>query len=106
MKKTFKKRRIPKRLQGVLWSVDVKDLDLERSKAYIIHQIFGYGTMEEILWVFRTYAKKDIIKTFMTKPYKDYIGGRFYFVKNYLLHLNHWHPDIRYYVRNTPRVLR
>jgi len=39
----MKKRKIPKFLQGVLWSVEVDDLDLQKDRAYIVNQILVYG---------------------------------------------------------------
>lgn len=103
-KKSLKQKKIPKRLQPILWSVDVRHLDIERDKGYIIHQIFAYGRMEDILWVFKTYPKKEIIEVFKT-PYKDYFQARFHFVKNFLLGLTSWRPDQRLYVKNIPRAI-
>ncbi|MBM3208889.1 hypothetical protein FJZ40_01155 [Candidatus Shapirobacteria bacterium] len=100
------KRKIPKKLQGVLWSVDVNHLDLEKDKGYIIHQIFSYGRLEEIAWLFKIFPKAEIIKIFTTHPYKDYEASRFNFVKNYLLNLKNQQLDERHYVKNIPRDLR
>lgn len=100
-----KKMKIPRGLQSVLWSTNINLLDVERDKGYIIHQIFAYGRMEDILWVFKTYPKREIIKTFTSIPYKDYRAGRFNFVKNYLLDLKNYKLDDRYYVKNIPRAL-
>ena len=33
------KLKIPKSFQGILWSANIKNLDLERDKGYIIHQV-------------------------------------------------------------------
>lgn len=96
--------KIPKKLQSILWSTDVNLLDREKHKGYIIHQIFAYGSAKEIRWVFQNYSKEEIVKTFQ-KYYKDYRRERFLFVKNILLGLRNWHPDERYYVKNTPRVV-
>jgi hypothetical protein len=103
LKKTSSK--IPKSLQWVLWSADVNKLDKERDKYYIIHQILAYGTLKEIIWVFKNYSTKTIISIFK-QSFKDYRRSRFYFVKNYLLSLKNWQPDERYYVKNTPRIIR
>lgn len=97
--------KIPKKLQPVLWSTDVNLLDSERDKYYIIHQILSFGIMDEIRWVLKTYSKKEIIDTFK-KSFKDYRRQRFYLVKDALLELSDWHPDERYYVKNTPRIIR
>lgn len=99
-------KRVPKRLQAVLWSTDVGLLDFERDKNYIIHQILSYGRLEEIRWLFQTYTEDEIKKVFMVIPYKDYNASRFSFVKDYLLGLTSFSPDERLYVKNIPRRLR
>lgn len=97
------KEKIPKRLQPILWSTDINHLDIETDKGYIIHQIFAYGILEDILWVFKTYPLQKIIKVFTTVPYKDYRAARFNFVKNFLLHLKNRELNDRLYVKNIPR---
>lgn len=78
---------IPKHLQGILWSVDINQLDLERDKSYIIHQILKYGSFANISWLFKTYSKQNIAQTFIEKPSKSYPKSVFYFIKNYVLSL-------------------
>ncbi len=96
--------RIPKKLQSVLWSTDVNLLDSKKDEYYIIHQIFAYGSIAEMRWIFENYSREEIIKIFK-ESFKDYRRQRFYFVKNILLGLNSWQRDERYYVKNTPRVI-
>lgn len=96
--------KIPKKLQPVLWSTNVDLLDSEKDKHYIIHQIFAYGILEDIVWVLQHYSKKEITEVFK-QSFKDYRRPRFYFIKEALLGLDNWHPDERYYVKNTPRIL-
>lgn len=98
--------KLPSILQRVLWSSDVNKLHTDTDKTYIIHQIFSHGRMKEIRWLFETYTKKDIIAVFTKTPYKDYDPARFYFVKNYLLHLKSSELNERLYVKNTPRDIR
>lgn len=105
MEKAVSARKIPQRLQSVLWSTDVKRLDKERDKNYIIHQILSYGRLEDIRWLLQTYTKKDIIHVFANVPYKDYDASRFYFIKNHLLNLKHQLLDEMLYVKNIPRRL-
>ena len=97
---------IPQSLQSVLWSADVNRLDPEKDKSYIIHQILAYGSLEDIFWVFRNYPKNEIMRTFLTHPYKDYRAPRFYFVKNYLLNLKRKSMNEKRYVKNIPRDIR
>ena len=81
------KRKIPKKLQPILWSVNVNHLDLNKDKEYIIHQVLIYGTLSEIKWLFDTYSKKDITKVFINSPSKNYPRVVFLFVKNFILKL-------------------
>lgn len=97
--------KVPKRLQSILWSTDVRLLDLERDKNYIIHQTLSYGRLGDIRWLFQTYPKDEIKKVFTRIPYKDYTASRFYFVRKYLLGLAGASFDERRYVKNTPRRL-
>ncbi len=96
--------KLPKRLQPVLWSVNIDRLNLKKDKYYIVHQIFAYGIMDDIYWVLENYSKQEIIKVFK-QSYKDYRRPRFYFIKDALLGLSDWHPDERLYVKNIPRVI-
>src|SRR5437016_4170922 len=99
------KKTIPKRLQPVLWSSSIESLDVERDKAYIIHQLFSHGRMEDMLWLFETYPKDELKEIFADHPYKDYDAARFNFVKKYLLGLNERDLNEKRYVKNTPRDL-
>ncbi|OGK08589.1 hypothetical protein A2767_00650 [Candidatus Roizmanbacteria bacterium RIFCSPHIGHO2_01_FULL_35_10] len=81
-----------------MWLADVSKLDFQRDKYYIIHQIFSYGVIDDIVWIFKNYSKKEIIETFK-QNFKDYRKPRFYFIKDSVLGLNSWFPDERYYVK-------
>lgn len=98
-------KKIPARLQGILWSADINKLDLERDRVYIIHQVLAYGRMEELQWLYSAYPKQTIIDTFLTHPYKDYRNARFHFVKDILLQLEDYNLDEKIYVKNIPRNL-
>jgi hypothetical protein len=104
MKNSSKK--IPSFLQGVLWSVKIDDLNLEKDKVYIINQILSYGTLPMIKWLFQTYPKKIILNTFLKHPIKDYRHSRFQFVKNFLLGLEKINLNPNSYVKNLPRDIR
>lgn len=90
---------LPKHLQSVLWSVNVDDLNLDKDKYYIIHQILSFGILNDISWLTGIYSKKDIVDVFMIS-FKDYSRPRFYLVKDAILGLKNWHPDERHYVKN------
>ena len=97
MPKETKKHHPPKHLQGVLWSADVADLDLEENKAYIIHQILMFGTFEEILWLLKTYPKAIIQKVFIERPMQVYTTPTFHFIKDFVLGLDKQNlPESRY----------
>lgn len=91
-------KKIPQRLQAVLWSCDIKQLDLKRDRAYIIHQILIYGTMEDLKWLFKTYTKKEVVQTFIQVPYKSYSQLIYHWVKNCLLGLRQTNLDFNHYV--------
>ena len=76
---------IPRELQGILWSRDVSNLDLEKDKNYIIHQVLMYGTLKQIEWLKSVYSKEEIEKEFAEKPRKLYTKSGFNFIKNYIL---------------------
>ncbi len=84
---TKKKIKIPKSFQGILWSVNIKNLDLERDKVYIIHQVLMYGTFEQIKWLFKVYGKETIKKVFLKDPQRIYTPPAFLFLKNFILGL-------------------
>lgn len=96
---------IPKNLQGVLWSVDTDQLDLQKNKIYIINQILAYGTWEQLKWLFNNYSRAEITEVFKLHPGKDYTTAAYNFVKNILLDLENTYLDIRYYDRSLPRYI-
>ena len=93
-------------LQGTLWSAKVQTMDMEKDKAYIIHQVLAYGTLAEMLWVLHTYSQEVIRRVFTTVPYKDYRPARFLFIKNYFLGIQGIPMDERRYVKNIPRDIQ
>jgi len=54
------KYKILQKLQNVLWSYNVKDLDLKKDKEYIIAQVLNYGTWEDLKLLYKLYPEKDI----------------------------------------------
>jgi len=102
----MKSKKLPKFLQGYFWSVKLEDLDIDKDGDYIIHQILSFGDLESTKWLFRTYGKKYIKKSFINKPTKIYRPQTFNWAKNILLGLSNKQLDFRKYVINTPRSLR
>lgn len=97
--------KIPSEFQGILWSANVKDLDLKEDKDYIIHQVLMYGSLEQIRWLFRTYKKEEIKKVFVENPIPIYTKPIFYFIKNIILNLKR-KLDEKKYIKNIIGPLR
>lgn len=98
-------RKIPRKLQAVLWSTDIKLLDIEKHKGYIIHQILRYGSLADIKWLFKTYTKDKISDFFLGHPSKNYARKDFHFIKNYVLGLRE-NLDINKYVTSISGPIR
>lgn len=96
----------PKNLQAILWSSDVNQLDIEKNKGYIIPQVFIYGTMDELRWLFQTYGRETLTHHFLNHPGKLYPKKVFHFVKNYLLRLSRKNVDEEDYVTSLYGPLR
>ena len=97
--------KIPRNLQGILWSRNISNLDLQRDKNYIIHQVLMYGSLKDISWLKQTYKKNYIKNIFINEPRKLYTESGFNFVKNYLLNISE-QLNKAYYVKNLPRNIR
>ena len=69
----------PKSLQAVLKSAAVEDLDLQKNKAYIVHQILAFGTWEQIAWLLNYYGADVVRDTFQKQPMKFYSPEAFHF---------------------------
>lgn len=100
------KKKVPKNLQPYLWSVNVKNLDLEEDKIYIINQILAYGEIEEWQWLFKVYPKKIIQKVFLQQPIKIYYKPDYYFIKDILFGLKQIELDPYKYDTDLPRLIR
>ena len=96
--------KIPKSLQGVLWSANISSLDIENDRNYIIHQILAYGTWDDLKWLFKTYSESVIKSVFVNYPSKDYKPQAFNFVTKVLLGIKQI-PDQRRYVTTYPRII-
>ena len=54
------KTKIPQKMKWLFWSYDIKSLDLEKDKDYIIAQVLNYGTWEDLKWLYKVYSEKEI----------------------------------------------
>ena len=92
-------------LKGILWSINIKNLDLNNDRHYIIHQVLNYGDLSDIKWLFRVYSRQAIKNCFIHQPSKNYNRSTFNFVKNYLLNIKK-KLLINDYLKFTPRIIR
>jgi len=99
------KNRLPKRLQSVLWSTDISQLNLRKDRAYIVNQVLSFGSLEDLRWLFKVYPSNVIKKTFINSPIKTYRPESFNFAKNILLEIDQ-KLNSKNYVINTPRNIR
>lgn len=53
--------RVPEQLKGFFWDVDVKELDIEKHKVYIIERLLDFGSEAAYRWLFATYTDTDIM---------------------------------------------
>lgn len=90
---------IPPYSQGLLWSRDKDQLDLQKDKVYIIHQVLAFGSLEDIKTLFQFYPKKEVQSVFQNHPKKIYHPPVFHFVKNFLLDLKSKALDSKQYVK-------
>ena len=94
------------KLQPILWSKDIKSLDLKKDRVYIVHQILSYGNLSHIRWLFNIYPKKEVRRVFINYPKKVYQPAVFYFVKNFILGLKNKKLDEKKYVKASLRDFR
>ena len=74
-------------MQGIFWSRDVKGLDFERDKNYIIHQVLMYGSLEDISWLKEKYQSDEIKNVFIRQPQKIYTPEALNFISKIILDL-------------------
>ncbi len=51
--------------QFLFWDINLKKIDPEKNKNFIIHRILSYGTMDDIRELFKIYNKETIKKEFL-----------------------------------------
>lgn len=89
---------VPKKLQGLLWSVSTDKLDLAKDRVYIIHQVLMYGDFDDIRWLFSIYPKEVIKRVFLESPQKVYTKEAFNYIKRYVLDIDREDPGSERYV--------
>jgi hypothetical protein len=58
----IKAKRIPKSLQPILCSYNLKELNLKEDNETIITQVLNYGSWEDVKWLYSVYPEKEIKK--------------------------------------------
>ncbi|MBU0579224.1 hypothetical protein KKE34_04775 [Patescibacteria group bacterium] len=58
--------KVPSQFQPLLPSSEVKNLDIERDKKYIITSFLKNATLEAWRWMLKVYRKQDIIQVVKT----------------------------------------
>ena len=99
-------KKLPEFLKGYFWSVKFSELDVNKDRDYIIHQILSFGDLSAIRWLFRTYGKKIIKNSFIKKSSKIYRPQTFNWVTKTILDLKNKNLNPNQYVINTPRNIR
>ncbi len=58
----LKNKKISQKMRWLFWSYDIKTLDFDRDKDYIISQVLNYGTWDDVRWLKKTYPDDEIKK--------------------------------------------
>ena len=87
--------------QGILWSKDIKNMDLEKDKIYIIHQVLNYGSLRQIKKLFKIYTPEEIVDVFVNHPQKIYSPAVFNFIKKFILGLEKENLQVEKYVKTS-----
>ncbi len=91
---------IPESLKGVLWSKDIRNIDLAKDKVYLINQVLMYGNLDHLRWLFRIYSKVEVTKIFLESPLPIYTKPAFKFINDFILGIRSGLPDPRRYVKS------
>lgn len=51
---------LPNSLKRYFWEIDFDNLNLKRSKFYILKRILEFGDQKAVRWMFETFKKSDI----------------------------------------------
>lgn len=81
----MKRESLPKSMQALFWSGNVKALDLRRDKGVVIHRILSSGSLGDLKWLFNHYPKSAIRKVFISCPKKYYTESALNFAGKHLV---------------------
>jgi hypothetical protein len=77
-------KRVPKWMQGVLWSISVNKVDLDKDKYYVVTQSLNYGSEKILSWLFKNYSQDEIVSV-ITNPIRGVWNARI---------LNYWQKKL------------
>ena len=86
----------PQSAKQIFWSCNPQDLDKNKHREYIIHQVLQYGDLSDYLWLMTLYSAVEIKNTFINNPRATYQPKTYNFVKNYLLKISDALPKENY----------
>jgi len=94
------KQAIPVSIQGLVWSKNGSQLDLNSDSSAIIHYTLRYGRISDISWLLGVYPKEKIHTVFTTQPMTIYSPASFQFVKNAVLNIVQDIPNEQRYIQS------
>lgn len=94
-----KNNKVPASFQGILWSKSINNLDLQKDKPYVIHQVLSCGSIKQIQWLLKVYELAEIKQVFLRFPKKVYTPSALNFVKNFILELKREKLPLKKYVK-------
>ena len=53
-------KKLPKFLKKYFWDVEFKEIDLDKSKVYILKRILEYGDEQAVGWMWKNFKKSEI----------------------------------------------
>jgi len=89
-------KKLLQKLKKVFWSVDFKNLDINKNKSYIIHQTLAFGSLDDIRSLFKIYSLGEIRQTFLKHPQPFYSPQGLNFLQKYILHIKDKLPKEKY----------
>lgn len=82
------------------WYTEASDINSPDT----IHQIFAYGTLDEIIALRKKLGVKKLTELFLNYPKKVYIKSSLSFIINFILQIN-FPVDEQKYLKDTPRSI-
>ncbi len=58
-------KKIPKFLKKYFWEIKFQDLDIYKSRIYVLRRILEYGDEEAVAWLWRNFKKSEIKNVLM-----------------------------------------